>query len=147
MGKVRRVTKTLLELMFTLPYWVKAGLDPKIGVTGVLGGRITRLQTEGRPEHLHPGSTLQLRHPAERLLPVSHVSGGTIIPSPHLGTQIPLRLTSYPSCRQDRHFVADRQFAQGLSHMTHPTEELKYCPLRQPICLRISFSQMPYLFL
>lgn len=101
--------KTLLELMLTLPTWVR--LDPEglvgttggvrtggvttggvtgvTGATGVTGVGLINLQTDGCPLHAYPVTILQPEHPFDVFLPVSQVSGAMMIPSPQVGIQSP----------------------------------------------------------
>jgi len=92
--------KTLFELMLGVPTRTKT--EPVAGVAGAgvgvgglggvgvgAGGAVVFLQTEGVPAQFHPLVILHSMHPAEKLAPVSHCSLPMMIPSPHLGPQIP----------------------------------------------------------
>ncbi len=101
-GFVWRVMKTLFELMFTLPTWVRVAPEELIGsppggvtggittggITGV-GVGVTGLQTDGCPLQVYPDTILQPEHPFDALLPVSQVSGEMMMPSPQVGMQSP----------------------------------------------------------
>lgn len=96
--------KTLLELMFTLPTWVRVAPEGLAGVGSTTGGvttggvttggvtgvgGATALQIDGCPLQVYPDTILQPEHPFDALLPVSQVSGAMIIPSPQVGMQSP----------------------------------------------------------
>ena len=66
MGVVRRVIKTLFELMLGVPTKLRVApvtglfgtLEPAVGVIGAF-----LVQVEGWPEQVHPDWVLQLRQP------------------------------------------------------------------------------------
>lgn len=116
--------KTLLELMLTLPTWVR--VDPEglgvgvgsttggvttggvttggvTGATGVTGVGLINLQTDGCPLQAYPETILQPEHPFDELLPVSQVSGAMMTPSPQVGMQSPCELAEKPSLVQVMH--------------------------------------------
>ena len=116
--------KTLLELMLTLPTWVR--VDPEglgvgvgsttggvttggvttggvTGATGVTGVGLINLQTDGCPLQAYPETILQPEHPFDELLPVSQVSGAMMTPSPQVGMQSPCELAENPSLVQVMH--------------------------------------------
>ena len=113
--------KTLLELMLTLPTWVRVdpeGLGVGVGsttggvttggvitggVTGVTGSGLINLQTDGCPLQAYPETILQPEHPFDELLPVSQVSGAMMTPSPQVGMQSPCELAEKPSLVQVMH--------------------------------------------
>lgn len=112
---------TLLELILTLPTWVRVdpeGLGVGVGlttggvttggvttggVTGADGSGVINLQTDGCPEQAYPETILHPEHPFDELLPVSQVSGAIIIPSPQVGMQSPCELAEKPSLVQVMH--------------------------------------------
>jgi hypothetical protein len=109
--------KTLLELILTLPTWVR--VDPEGlggstggvttggvttgGVTGVTGSGLINLQTDGCPLQAYPETILHPEHPFDELLPVSQVSGAMMTPSPQVGMQSPCELAENPSLVQVMH--------------------------------------------
>ena len=99
-GLVFKEMKTLFELMFALPTCDRAGSPTGAElelVSGVRGGGgaagvgvgAVDLQTDGCPLQMYPLCTLQLTHPGEVVLPVSHASVPTTSPSPQTAPQTP----------------------------------------------------------
>jgi len=93
--------KTLLELIFALPTWERAGAPA--AATGAFGASLTEvllaaegagvgafdLQTDGCPAQAYPDWILHDTHPGDETLPVSHDSVPAMIPSPQTGAQMP----------------------------------------------------------